>query len=397
MLRESQKAVLAGTIYTPLEEVSDGLVLIKGRRIVGVGRRGRLKVPRGAEVIDHRDQIIVPGFIDLHVHGASGRDLMEGTSQAVSSVANFLARRGTTSFLATTVTASLEGTLSAVRAIAQAIRAQHSVAEQRDRSEGAQILGIYFEGPFLSRKRRGAQPARYLQLPSVRLFRKLLDEAKWQSAVLALAPELKGALALVKYARGQGVRISIAHSDASLEEAERAIDAGATQATHVFNGMRPFTHRDPGVLGAVLTDERVNAELVCDGIHVHPAAVRLLAQAKGLDHLVLVSDGGTGTGMPDGEYRMSRFAVRIIAGVCRNRQGALAGSTVTLDAEVRNLMKYTGHAYARVLPCATLNPARVLGLEKQKGVITARADADLVALDSEYRVVQTYIGGRPVL
>jgi N-acetylglucosamine-6-phosphate deacetylase len=160
--------------------------------------------------------------------------------------------------------------------------------------------------------------------------------------------------------------------------------------------MRPFTHRDPGIIGAVLTDDRVCAELVCDGVHVHPGAVRLLVQSKGLDHMVLVSDGGTGTGMPDGEYRISKFAVSIKDGVCRNRQGNLAGSTVTLDLELRNLMKYSGYPYARVLQCATLNPARVLGLEKHKGLIAPGADADLVALDAEYRVVQTYVRGRPV-
>jgi N-acetylglucosamine-6-phosphate deacetylase len=391
------RALLAGTIYTPLHEISEGVVLIKGTRIVLVGPIGKVKVPYGTQVMDHRDEIIAPGFIDLHIHGAAGHDLMEGTSQAVSSVAKFLARRGTTSFVATTVTASLEDTLSAVRMMARAIRAQHSFAQRRDRPVGAEILGIHFEGPFLSRKRRGAQPAPYLRLPSVRLLRRLLDEAKGNGRILTLAPELKGALPLLEYAHRRGLRVSIGHSDASLEEAERAINAGATHATHVFNAMRPFTHRDPGILGAVLTDDRVYAELVCDGIHVHPGAVRLLVQSKGLDHVVLVSDGGTGTGMPDGKYRLSKFAVSIIGGVCRNRHGNLAGSTVTLDVELRNLMKYSGHPYARVLPCATLIPARLLGLEKHKGLIAPGADADLVALDSEYRVVQTYVRGRPVL
>jgi N-acetylglucosamine-6-phosphate deacetylase len=390
------RALLAGTIYTPLQEISEGVVLIEGKRIVRVGPKGKVKVPRGAEVWDHRDEIIVPGFIDLHIHGAAGHEFMEGTSQAMSSVANFLARRGTTSFVATTVTASFHDTLSAVRAMAQAIRAQRSFAQRRDEPVGAEILGIHFEGPFLNRKRRGAQPANYVRLPSVSLLRRLLEAAEGNGRILTLAPELKGALPLLKYARRRGLRVSIGHSDASLEEAERAINAGATHATHTFNAMRPFTHRDPGIIGAVLTDDRVCAELICDGIHVHPGAVRLLARSKGLDSVVLVSDGGTGTGMPDGEYRISNFAVSIIDGVCRNRQGNLAGSTVTLDAELRNLMKYSGQPYARVLPCATLNPARVLGLEKHKGLIAPGTDADLVALDPEYRVVQSYVGGRPV-
>jgi N-acetylglucosamine-6-phosphate deacetylase len=228
-------------------------------------------------------------------------------------------------------------------------------------------------------------------------LRKFLDAAKGYGRIITLAPEVEGALPLLKYARRRGLRVSIGHSDATLEEAERAVDAGATHATHVFNAMRPFSHRDPGIIGAVLTDDRVLAELICDGIHVHPRAVQLLARAKGLDRLLLISDGGPGTGMPDGNYRICEFDVAIVDGVCRDQQGNLAGSTVTLDAELRNLMKYTGHSYAEVLPCATSNPARLLDLEKRKGVIAPGADADLVALDAEYRVVQTYVAGRPVL
>jgi N-acetylglucosamine-6-phosphate deacetylase len=372
------------------------VVLIEGTRITHVGPKSKVKVPRGAQVIDHRDQIIAPGFIDLHIHGAAGHDFMEGTSQAVSSVANFLARHGTTSFVATTVTASLDDTLLAVRRLTEAIRAQHLFAQRRDRPLGAVILGIHFEGPFLSRKRRGAQTAAYLRPPSVRLLRRFLEEAEENARILTLAPELRGALPLLQYARRRGLRVSMGHSDASLEEAECAIRAGATQATHVFNGMRPFTHRDPGIVGAVLGEDRVCAELICDGVHVHPVAVRLLARSKGLDHVLLVSDGGAGMGMPDGKYGFGKFAVSIVGGVCRNQQGSLAGSTVTLETAVRNLMRFTGQSYAKALQCATLNPARCLGLEKNKGHIVPGADADLVVLDSEYRVVQTYVGGQPI-
>ena len=355
------KAVFGGKIYTPLQEIVSGVVLIEGARIARVGPKGKVKVPRGTEIVDHGEQIIVPGFIDLHIHGAAGHDLMEGTSQAVSSVANFLARQGTTSFVATTVTASPGDTLAAVRNLAEAIRAQQLVAQRGDQPPCSEILGIHFEGPFLNAKRRGAQPAAHIQPPSVRLLREFLDAAEGNGRILALAPELEGALALLKYARRRGLRVSIGHSDATLEEAERALDAGATQATHVFNAMRPFNHRDPGIIGAVLTDERAFAELICDGIHVHPGAVRLLAKSKGLDRVLLVSDGGPGAGMPDGNYRIHEFDVTIVGGVCRDQQGNLAGSTVTLETELRNLSRYTRQPYAKVLLCATLNPARQLG------------------------------------
>jgi N-acetylglucosamine-6-phosphate deacetylase len=176
-----------------------------------------------------------------------------------------------------------------------------------------------------------------------------------------------------------------------------AIEAGATHAVHCFNAMRPFMHRDAGIIGAVLTDDRVSAELICDGIHVEPTAIRLLVRSKGVDRLILVSDSLSGAGMPDGNYRLGNFTVHVAGGVCRTVEGSLAGSTIMLDAALRNLSAYTGLSYRECLPCVTCNPARILGLETQKGVIAPRADADLAVLDQEFYVTQTYVRGRPVL
>ena len=391
-------SVIAEKVYTPSHEIADAVVLIEDGRITRVGPRSKVKVPRGAEVVDHGKLTLVPGFIDVHIHGAFGNDFMDGTSQSLISGARFLARKGTTSFLASTVTAGVDNTFKAIRALAEAARIQHLAAENGDdQPPGAELLGIHFEGPFLCAKRLGAQPAEHVQPPSVDLLRKFLDVADGHGVAITLAPEVEGAMPILKYARRRGLKVAIGHSDATVEEAERALAAGATHATHTFNAMRPFSHRDPGIIGAVLADDRVLAELICDGVHVHPGAVRVLAKSKGLDHILLISDGGPGTGMPDGNYRIHNFDVTIADGVCRNLEGHLAGSTTTLDAELRNLAKFTGRSYAEVLPCATLNPARLLGLEKRKGVIAPGADADLVALDAKYRVVQTYVRGRPVL
>jgi N-acetylglucosamine-6-phosphate deacetylase len=197
--------------------------------------------------------------------------------------------------------------------------------------------------------------------------------------------------------RSRGLRIGIGHSNATHEEAERAIAAGATHAVHMFNAMRPFLHRDSGIIGAVLTDNRVTAELICDGIHVEVPAIQLLVKAKGIERVVLVSDSSSGAGMPDGNYRLGNFTVHVAGGVCRTVEGNLAGSTVTLDAALRNLANFTGLSYRQCLPCATLNPARILDLEKTKGVIAPGADADLVILDPSHYVTQTYVRGRPVL
>lgn len=391
------KVILAGTIYTPRRAIENGAILIEGHRIAKVGPKHDIRIPAGATVIDNQDRIVVPGFIDMHIHGAAGHDLMEGTPEAVSAVGTYLARHGTTSYLATTVTASLERTLHAARGLSEIIRASQTSRGTADKIAGAQPLGIHFEGPFINVKKRGAHPVSQIQKPSTDTLARLLDAAGNAARVVTLAPELEGALAVLEYARSRGLRVGLGHSNATAEEAERAIAAGATHAVHLYNAMRPFMHRDPGIIGAVLTDDRISAELICDGVHVEATAIRLLVKAKGLERVVLVSDSSSGAGMPDGNYRLGNFTVHVAGGVCRTVEGNLAGSTITLDAAVRNLASFTGLSYQECLPCATLNPARILGLDKQEGVIAPGADADLAVLDRNYYVTQTYVRGRAVL
>jgi N-acetylglucosamine-6-phosphate deacetylase len=312
-------------------------------------------------------------------------------------VGKYLARHGTTSYAATTVAASLERTLNAARGLAEIIQASDSSHVVSDTISGAQPACIHLEGPFLNVKRRGAHPASQIQKPSTELLARILDAADGTARVLTLAPELEGAFPVLEFARSRGMKVGIGHSNATYEEAKRAIEAGATHAVHCFNAMRPFTHRDSGIIGAVLTDDRVSAELICDGIHVEPAAIRLLVRSKGVGRLILVSDSLSGAGMPDGNYRLGNFTVHVAGGVCRTVEGNLAGSTITLDAALRNLSAYTDLSYRQCLPCVTTNPASLLGLEKQKGIIAPRADADLAVLDQEFYVTQTYVRGRPVL
>jgi len=391
------KAILAGLIYTPTEQIENGVILIDGHGIAKVGPKEKVKVPASATVIDNQDRIVVPGFIDLHIHGAAGHDLMEATPEAVSAVSAYLAQHGTTAYLATTVTASLERTLHAARGLGEIIGASRSSHGASDKIPGAQPLGIHFEGPFLNAKKRGAHPVSQLRKPSVEIAERILDAAGDTARIFTLAPELEGVLAVLEYVRGRGLRIGIGHSNATYEEAARAIAAGATHAVHVYNAMRGFMHRDSGIIGAVLTDDRVTAELICDGVHVEVPAIQLLVRSKGLERIVLVSDSSGGAGMPDGNYRLGNFTVHVAGGVCRTVEGNLAGSTITLDAATRNLASFTGFSYQECLACATLNPARILGMEKQKGVIAAGAEADLAILDQNYHVTQTYVRGRPVL
>ncbi len=389
-------AIRAGTVYTPTEEIRDGVILIDGGRIAKVGPARKIKVPAKARRIAYREGIAVPGFIDLHIHGGGGRDMMEATPEAVSAVALHLARHGTTSFLATTVTASLEWTLQATRGLGQIIRDWNKLRAGSRVHRGAQPLGIHFEGPFLSVERRGVHPAAHILKPSTQVLQLLLEAAGGAARVLTIAPELDAGLAVLKYARKYGVRVGIGHSNAVYEEAERAIDAGATHAVHIFNAMRPFSHRDPGILGAALTDDRLSAELICDGVHVEPPAVRLLMKSKGLERIILITDSLSCCGCADGSYPLGEMTVQIAGGACRTPEGTLAGSILTLDAALRNFSEFTGLAFQHCLVCATANPARILGLARKKGILAPGADADLVLLDRALRVTQVLVQGRPI-
>jgi N-acetylglucosamine-6-phosphate deacetylase len=296
-----------------------------------------------------------------------------------------VARFGTTSIVATTVTASPDETCRSVAAIARA--AERGAVASGLGSDGAraEILGVHFEGPFISEARRGVHPAEWIAAPSVALLDRFLDAAQDAARILTLAPELPGALELVREARRRGLVAAMGHTDASYPEAEAAIAAGVRHAAHVFNAMRPFSHRETGVLGAVLTSREVTAELIADGVHVDDAAIRLLLAAKGVDLTVLVSDGTAATGMPDGRYRLGSFEVNVTGGVCRNAEGKLAGSTLTLDRAVRQIVSL-GVGLSDAVRMATLNPARVLGLEARKGILAAGADADLVLLDEQLQI-----------
>jgi N-acetylglucosamine-6-phosphate deacetylase len=379
----TMQAIFADRAFTPHEEIADAVVIVDGGRIASVGRRGEIAVPAGAQRQEARGLTVVPGFVDVHIHGAGGRDVMEATPDALSTVAGCVAKHGTTSLVATTVTAGEAETCRAASGIAAWIEAQRSRPPAP--APQAEILGIHFEGPFISAARRGVHPAEHIATPSVDLFTKFLDAARGAGLILTLAPELPGALALIFAARQRGVVVSLGHTDASYAQATDAIAHGAQHAAHVFNAMRPFAHRETGVIGAVLTSSGITAELIADGVHVDAAAMRVLLAAKGFHGVILVSDGIAATGMPDGKYRLGTFEVSVSGGVPRNADGKLAGSTLTLDRALRNIVAL-GVPLAEALSMLTANPARLLGLEKKKGALVPGADADLVLLDSRLEI-----------
>ena len=355
-----------------------------------IGPREGMNLPDGAAEISAKDKSAIPGFVDVHIHGAGGRDVMEAKPEALSIVAKTLARHGTTSFVATTVTASAEDICRSAEGIAKYIAMQHEPHEPR-----AEVLGIHFEGPFLNELRRGVHPAEWLRLPSAELLARFVAAAGGNARILTLAPELLGAMPCIDAAIKAGMVVGIGHTDATYEQARAAIAHGARHAVHVYNAMRPFSHRDSGVIGAILTTPNVTAELIADGVHVEEAAMRLLLQAKSSDCVILVSDGVSATGMPDGKYMLGQFEVTVAGGVCRNSEGKLAGSTLTLDKALRNVMAL-GKSFAETTRMLTLNPAGLLGVEFKKGALRVGADADVVLLDEAMQISGVWARGAAV-
>jgi N-acetylglucosamine-6-phosphate deacetylase len=376
-----------GRALTPTAEIPDAGILVREGVIEEVGPRSGMRLPDGAQEISAPDKIAIPGFLDVHIHGAGGRDVMEGTPAALGAVTKMVARHGTTSFVATTVTASSNDTVRAVEGIAAYIANQHESDDVR-----AEVLGIHFEGPFISPVRPGVHPLQYLQLPSAPMLEKLVQAAAGKAQILTIAPELLGATPCIDAARNAGMVVAMGHTDATYEQARAAIARGVHHAVHVYNAMRPFSHRDSGVIGAVLTSPEVSAELIADGVHVEETAMKVLIQAKGAGCMILISDGISATGMPDGKYILGKMEVTVSGGICRNSEGKLAGSTLTLDRALRNVVAL-GVPLADAVRMLTLNPAALLGIEFKKGSLRMGADADILLLDDALQLTNVWVRG----
>ena len=383
-------ALLVRQLLTPLECVEEAALVMEDGTISAVGARDAVSIPASARVIDLGDAILAPGLIDIHIHGGAGHDVMEGSDESLGAIERMMARHGVTSYCPTTVTAPLDQTLLSLEKLGAAVQRAESDGHDATR---ARPLGVHLEGPFLSHARRGVHPPIHLQPVSDELFNQMWDAASGRIRMLTIAPELEGALALIRDVSRRGVCVSIGHSNATLQQARAGIEAGVRHATHTFNAMRRIHHRDPGLLGAVLTDRNVTADIVVDGIHVQPVMVDLFMRAKGVEGAVLITDAISAAGMPDGTYHLGSFEVEVRGDRCESH-GKLAGSVLTLDRAVRNMMQFAKMSFQDSVRLATLNPARVLGLEHRKGVLRAGADADVVVFSPTGEVRQTIVGGR---
>lgn len=372
--------------------MSDGVILVEGTKITAIGHRDEIQVPGDAAHYAAPGSTVVPGFIDIHIHGAGGHDVMEGTKRALDTVTQTVAQHGTTSIVATTVTAPVDETCKSLEGIARYIRNSESNGEQPQEKEtsssgkpAAEILGLHLEGPFISKARRGVHPVEALAKPSVETFEKFVKAADGLVRILTIAPELAGAAKLIEHAAAAGIVVALGHTDADYDEARAGIQAGIRHAVHAYNAMRPFAHRDPGVLGAILTDPEVTAEVIADGHHVAGPAIQVLMGTKGFETVLLVSDAIAATGMRDGTYPLGNIKVTVKDGVCRNDEGKLAGSTLTLDRALRYVVAL-GVPFVDAVRMVTIQPARRLGLAGKKGILAPGADADLVVLTPDLRV-----------
>jgi N-acetylglucosamine-6-phosphate deacetylase len=379
----------ARELYTPLQRVERPLVFIDEGQIIEIASSSRREIPKGPRVLDFENCIFVPGFVDMHIHGGAGHDVMESEPGALPSVEQLLYRHGVTTYFPTTITAPIQSTLDALERLADAIEA----AGHSQRKDRARPAGIHLEGPFISHVRPGVHPTGDLLSPSLEIFERLWKASRGHIKVITIAPELDGAPALIAEAARRGICVSLGHSDANLEQARSGVTAGARHATHTFNAMRPLEHRDPGILGLALADDRLSAEIIADGVHVDPLMVRLFLRAKGGDSAVLVTDATAATGMPDGQYRLGSLVVEVKDGKCLSH-GKLAGSVLTMDQAVRNIVRFANYDLQGAVRLATQNPARTTGLAGRVGILTEGAAADVVVLSPQGDVVQTIVQGQ---
>jgi N-acetylglucosamine-6-phosphate deacetylase len=389
-------ALCAHRLYTPREELTNAVVFVEDGVISAISSAAEREIPTNATVIDFArdlpDAILAPGFIDIHIHGGAGLDVMRASPGELPRLNTFLAAHGVTGYFPTTVTAPLDQTCIALERIADAIEASHDSHSANSDAVQARPLGIHLEGPFLSHKRRGVHPPEDLLEPTVEIFERLWQAARGHVSMMTIAPELSGAMEVIAEATQRKVCVSIGHSDALLESARAAIKAGARHATHTFNAMRPLDHREPGILGEALTSEQLSADIIVDGIHVAPEVVKLFLQAKGVERAVLITDATAAAGMPDGTYQLGPIQVEVKDGRCMV-DGKLAGSVLTMDSAVRNVTRFSNWSLQDSVRSATLNPTDATGLSHH-GRVTPGAVANLIVLSPDGEVRKTIVRGR---
>lgn len=361
------------------DQVIDANVFVSGSKITEISKRQ----PEDETVIDAKGRYVSPGFIDVHSHGRGGSDTMYPTFDDINTITTASIKTGVTSILPTTMTMSVEDTYAAIK----------NVAENIDKVDGSKILGVHMEGPFFNKKYKGAQPEEFMIEPTVENYHALTGEYDWAVKKLSLAPEREGCIPLIEYLVKEGVTVSIGHTDATYDQAVASINAGATSGTHTYNAMTPLTHRNPGVVGAIMSHDQVYAELILDGIHVSFPAAKVLLKAKGLDKVMLITDSIEASGLPDGQYKLGNQPVYVKDNAARLKDGTLAGSILALNDAVKNAYKNLDLTIYEAVNLASYNPAKNLNLI-DLGEIAVNKTADIIMFDDDIRVDFAMVDGK---
>lgn len=376
--------IRGGKIYAHHQLLADHEVIIHEGIITAVQPNSHTP----ADVQLKEDEFLLPGFLDLHIHGARGQDVMDATPQSLQILSDALLQEGVVGYLATTMTESIPKIEAALQACFEFKKTQ---------TQGAELIGVHLEGPFLSEAFMGAQCGDHLKAPDVALLKKWQQQFPRLIRLITIAPELPNAIELIQYARSQNIVVSIGHTQASFAETKCGIDAGATHATHLFNAMSGIHHRTPGAAAALLCDDRVIAELIVDGAHVVPEMIQFTVRCKGLDRLLLVTDAMRAKCLKAGTYDLGGQNVIVDDhGIARlESNGKLAGSTLTLNQALKNMQHYTKLPLTEIIPLITLQPARILGILNQ-GYISSGQRANLVVLNNNLDVKGTFYHGKNV-
>lgn len=355
-------------------------LIVRENKIVDIKPQGSYQ---DGNIIDVRGNYITPGFIDIHIHGSKGSDVMDAKEESLQNISSFLAGNGTTSWLATTMTVSVAEIRNSLQTISDYMNADHT---------GAQILGAHLEGPFISPLAKGAHAEEHILMPSVENYKRLTDGIPDIVRLITMAPEQDGALGLVKYLNEREVTVSLGHTKGTYQQCSKGIEAGMNHVCHFYNAMTPLNHREPGAVGAVLDSDTTTIELIADLVHIHPAALRLAVKAKGPYNTVLITDAMNAAGLQDGEYELGGIPVNVRNGEARQADGTLAGSTLRQDRALRNMVKI-GVSAEDVIPMLTETPAGEIGVAGYKGKLAVGYDADINILDNDFEVQATYIQG----
>lgn len=365
-----------------LDKIEKGSVLVENGKIKEINHSN----VNDTEVIDAEGLYLSPGFIDVHIHGAGGCDTMDGTVESINTIAKTIVQHGTTSFTPTTMTVAAEDIRKSMEVIKKL---------KEEGTEGANVLGAHLEGPFISPKAIGAQNPNFLLAPSVENYNKIVGDYGDAVVSITMAPEVEGAKELIKYLSDNGVTVSMGHTKATYDEAIEGIKCGACHSTHLYNAMTPFTHREPGVVGATF-DTDITTETISDGIHISYPALRTAYKQKGTDKVLLVSDAMEACGMPDGQYSLGGQDVIVKNGAARLLDGTLAGSVLTLDKAVKNIYNNSNYPLNEVVRMATYNGAKHCHVEDHKGLIKEGYDADLILFNEDIEIQKVFVNGKEV-